>query len=74
LKSTVRADDNDSSARTAIMKGFNMLRKLLSIMFVFAAAYVVTGCAENEYKTTQETQSQTESEPRDVDQGTMIVE
>jgi len=51
-----------------------MLRKMLSVMFVFAAAYVVTGCAENEYKTTQETQSQTESEPRDVDQGTMIVE
>ena len=57
-----------------ILKGFAMLRKLLSIMFVFAAAYAVSGCAENEYKTSQETQSQTESEPRDVDQGTMIVE
>lgn len=56
------------------MKGFNMLRKMLSVMFVFASAYVVSGCAEDEHTVSQETQSQTESGPRDVDQGTMIVE
>lgn len=49
-----------------------MLRKLLSIMFVFAAAYVVSGCAEDEHTVSQETQSQTESGPHDVDQGEMV--
>ncbi|GMU33069.1 MAG: hypothetical protein HS101_08765 [Planctomycetia bacterium] len=74
MKSTVRADGDGLSARTAYMKGCNMLRKMLSVMFVFASAYVVSGCAEDEHTVSQETQSQTESEPRDVDQGTMIVE
>ncbi len=51
-----------------------MLRKLAVVMLTLVFAVCLTACAENEYKTTQKTESQTESEPQDVSPGEMIVE
>ncbi len=51
-----------------------MIRKLISAAFCLAFLVAVSGCAENEYKTTQETQSQTESTPTDSSPGEMVVE
>ncbi len=51
-----------------------MIRKLCSLGFVLAFALCVCGCAEPEYKTTQKTETQSESTPQDVSPGEMIVD
>ncbi len=51
-----------------------MIRKLCSLGFVLAFALCVFGCAENEYKTTQKTETQSESTPQDVSPGVDIVD
>ena len=51
-----------------------MIRKLCSLGFVVAFAIGVCGCAEPEYKTTQKTETQSESTPQDVSPGEMIVD
>lgn len=50
-----------------------MIRKFLTLACVLAFC-IALGCAENEYKTTQETQQQTESDPEMSSPGTMMVE
>jgi uncharacterized lipoprotein YehR (DUF1307 family) len=51
-----------------------MIRKLCSLVFALAFVVAVCGCAENEYRTKQEKQVQTESQPQDVSPGEPIVE
>lgn len=52
-----------------------MIRKLLLVMLGLSFGLAAYGCAEKrDVKVHREEQSQTESEPRDVDQGTMVVE
>lgn len=51
-----------------------MYRKLLALVFVLCITAPMAACSENEYRTTQETQEQRESSPRDVSPGEMIVD
>jgi hypothetical protein len=51
-----------------------MLRKLACLLFALAFAVAISACAENEYKTTQKEEVQTESPTTDVSPGTMVVE
>ena len=52
-----------------------MIRKLCSLALVVTFAFCICGgCAEPEYKTTQKTETTTESEPTDVSPGEMVVE
>ena len=52
-----------------------MFRKCLLLVLGLSFGLAAYGCAEKkDIKVHREEQSQTESEPQDVDQGTMIVE
>jgi len=51
-----------------------MIRKVLSIVLVLGFSVAISGCAEDEIKTTRKSESRTESEPTDTSPGEMIVE
>jgi hypothetical protein len=51
-----------------------MYRKLLCVLTTLLFTIAVSACAENEYKTTEKKEIQTESTPTDVSPGEMIVE
>ncbi len=52
-----------------------MLRRILTIAFLFGFAVALTGaCNEPEYKTTQHKEETHESEPQDTSPGEMVVE
>jgi hypothetical protein len=51
-----------------------MYRRLLCVLTALLFTIAVSGCAENEYKTTDKKEIQTESSPTDVPPGEMIVE
>jgi len=50
------------------------MRKLCSLALVLFLAAFFCGCAENEYKVTEQKETQHESQPTDVKPGEMIVE
>jgi hypothetical protein len=51
-----------------------MYRRLLCVLTALLFMVAVSACAENEYKTTDKKEIQTESTPTDVSPGEMIVE
>jgi hypothetical protein len=51
-----------------------MYRRLLCVLTALVFMIAVSACAENEYKTTDKKEIQTESTPTDVSPGEMIVE
>ncbi len=50
-----------------------MLRAICRVFLAAAFIVAVAGCAEDEVKTSSQTESQTESELQDVSPGEMIV-
>ena len=46
----------------------------VAMVLAVAFAFGVCGCAEPEYKTTEKTETTTESEPTDVSPGEMVVD
>lgn len=51
-----------------------MFRRILMIAILSATSAAFVGCAEKDVKTSSERQEQTESGPRDVSPGEMVVE
>lgn len=51
-----------------------MFRKLSTVVFVMAFAFVAIGCEENEHKVTEKKETTHETQPTDSSPGTMIVE
>ncbi len=50
-----------------------MLRAICRVFLAAAFIVAVAGCAEDEIKTSTQTETQTESAPQDVSPGEMIV-
>ena len=51
-----------------------MLRRFLALAFLLALCAPFAACQENEYKTSQEVESTTETTPTDSSPGEMVVE